>query len=60
MIIGAVVVMQLVATDTRDPRIESSHGKFYFLSNVLYKLYRKDENIEKEAGYGPIFVKMST
>ena len=52
-----LAVGRAVASDTRDPRFESSHRKFYLLSTVLSKLHRKDENKEKEAGNGPFFAK---
>ena len=42
-------VGRVVASDTRDPRFESSHWQ-----NFIYQLYnRKDKNKEKEAGNGP-------
>ena len=53
---GCGSVGRAVASDTRGPRFESSHRqKFIFILNIclLSTEYWKDENKEKEAGYGP-------
>ena len=52
---GCGAVGRAVASDTRDPRFESSH-----LQNFICQLYnRKDQNKEKEAGNGPSLKKSS-
>ena len=46
---GCGSVGREVASDTRDPRLESRHQQ-----NFIYRLYnRKDDNKEIEAGNGP-------
>ena len=55
---GCGSVGRAVASDTRCPRFKSSHlQKFIFLLNIclLSTVFWKDENKEKEAGYGPFF-----
>ena len=53
---GCGSVGRVVASETRDPRFVSRHGKYF-----LYQLYnRKDENKEKEARNGPTFKKRVT
>ena len=47
MITGCGSVGRAVATDTRDPRFESSRRQFNFLSSV-FKLCWKDEKIKKK------------
>ena len=44
----------LLATEIRSSQFESLHGQFYLLSTEI-KLYRKEENKEKEAWNCPIF-----
>ena len=47
----------VVASDARGPRFESSHRQTFILDIYLFvycQLYQKDENKEKEAGYGPL------
>ena len=46
----------MVVSDTTDQQFESSHRQFHLLSTVLNKVYRKDENKEKEAENGPNFL----
>ena len=41
----------MVASDTRNPRFESSHRQLLINIFTVYSLY-KDENKEKEAGNG--------
>ena len=55
---GCGSVGRAVASNTRGPRFESSHWqKFIFILNIclLWTVYWKDENKEKEAGNGPYF-----
>ena len=51
---GCDTVGGAVASDTGDSRFESTHKQFYLISTVLYKLYRKDKNIEKGGQECPI------
>ena len=59
---GYGAVGRVVASDTRGPRIESSHRQLllniYLLFNYLLFLFvEKTQNKEKEAGNGPFFIK---
>ena len=57
---GCGAVRRAVASDTRGPRLKSSHWqKFILILNIclLSTLYLKDGNKEKEAVYGPFFLK---
>ena len=52
---GCGSVGRAVASDTRDPRFESSHQR-----NFIYQLYNRiDKNKEKEAGNGPSLKKVA-
>ena len=52
---GGGSIGRAVASDIRDPRLESRHRQ-----NFIYQLYNgKDENKEKEAGNGPSLKKES-
>ena len=58
---GCGSVGRAVAFDTRGQRFESSHRqKFILILNtcLLSTVHWKDENKEKEAGYGPFFKKV--
>ena len=60
---GCDSVGKAVASDTRGPQFESSHWqKFIYILNIclLSTMYWKDENKEKEAGDGPLFLKNDT
>ena len=48
-------VGRAVASNTRDPRFESSHWQKIIYIEHLFTVYRKDENKEKEARNGPFF-----
>ena len=53
---GCGSVGRAVTSDTRGPRFKSSHKqKSKFILNIclLSIVYWKDENKEKEVGYGP-------
>ena len=57
---GCGSVGRAVASDTRGPRFESSHQqKFISILNIslLSTVCWRDENKEKEAGYGPFLKK---
>ena len=58
---GCGSVGKAVASDIRGPQFESSHWhKFILILNIclLSTVHWKDENKEKEAGYGPFFKKL--
>ena len=58
---GCDSVGRAVASNTKGPQFESSHQqKFIFILNIclLSTVYWKDENKEKEAGYGPSLKKV--
>ena len=46
---GCDSVGRAVASDSRGPRFESSHGQ-HFLLNIYCQLYWKDKNKEKRPG----------
>ena len=49
----------MVASHTRGPGFESSHRQLLLNIYLLLTVCRKDENKEKEAGTGPIFLQMA-
>ena len=53
--IGCGSVGRAVASDTRGPQFESSHWQD-FIMNIFTDNCWKDENNEKEAENGPIFI----
>ena len=56
LVSGCGSVDRAVASYSRGPQFESSHWQ-HFILNMNFQLYWKDENIEKEAGNGPFFLK---
>ena len=54
---GCGAVGRAVASDTRGPRFESSHWQLLLNIYLLLTVCRKDENKEKEAENGPVFLK---
>ena len=51
--VGSGTVGRAVVSDTRDPRVKSSHR--HILSTIFIKLYWKDENKQKRGWELPIF-----
>ena len=54
---GYGAVGRAVASNTRDPRFESSHRQYYILSTQLKNCIEKTKIEKKEAGNGPFFKK---
>ena len=57
---GYGAVGRAVASNTRDPRFESSHRQYYILSTQLKNCIEKTKIEKKEAGNGPFFKKKTT
>ena len=53
---GCGAVGRAVASNTRGPGFESSHRQLLLNIYLLLTVCRKDENKEKEAANGPIFL----
>ena len=51
---GCGAVGRVVASDTRDPRFESSHWQYFLLSTALKSCIKKTKIKKKGAGNGPI------